>query len=208
MHLKYIFFWGHNFFGASPNGGLANGGFRCLSTICPQLSAIVRFCGPFGPLSKGIIRRKMTTIVGNRGQLWTSTWSPHLLPFRLSRFLDVTVMICSPSRMGKGIRFQLQHGYAHMWHVSLCRWNTHAAVPTYHSDPPSTPMPSLCACMLFVRLLSSVSLLSSASCSFFASLSLSISACADGEIGSVIAADPQGSDFWRHNVYMMSLTEL
>ena len=30
----------------------------------------------FGPLSKGNFRRKMTTIVGNRGQLWTSTLSP------------------------------------------------------------------------------------------------------------------------------------
>ena len=29
------------------------------------------FCGPFGPLSKGNSRHKMTTIVGNRGQLWT-----------------------------------------------------------------------------------------------------------------------------------------
>ena len=32
-----------------------------------------------GPLSKGNFRSKMTTIVGNRGQLWTSTISPHLL---------------------------------------------------------------------------------------------------------------------------------
>ena len=41
---------------------------------------IVHFCGPFGPLSKGNFRRKMATIVGNRGQapqapIWLS---PHL----------------------------------------------------------------------------------------------------------------------------------
>ena len=36
------------------------------------------FMCPFSPLSKGNFRRKMTTIVGNRGQLWTSTLSPHL----------------------------------------------------------------------------------------------------------------------------------
>ena len=33
----------------------------------------------FGPLSsKGNFRRKTTKILGNRGQLWTSTLSPHL----------------------------------------------------------------------------------------------------------------------------------
>ena len=58
--------------------GLSNGGLRPLSGICAQSSTIVRFCGLFGPLSKGNFRRKMTTIVGNRGQLWTSTLSPHL----------------------------------------------------------------------------------------------------------------------------------
>ena len=38
-------------------------------------------------LSKGNFRHKMTTIVGNRGQLWISTLSPHVLssPFRFSR---------------------------------------------------------------------------------------------------------------------------
>ena len=46
---------------------------RPLSAICAQSSTIVHFCGLFGPLSKGNFRRKMTTIVGNRGQLWTST---------------------------------------------------------------------------------------------------------------------------------------
>ena len=42
-------------------------------------STIVHFCGPSGPLFQGNFRRKMTTIVGNRGQLWTSTLRPHLL---------------------------------------------------------------------------------------------------------------------------------
>ena len=59
--------------------GLSNEGLRPLSAICAQSSTIVRFCGPFGRLSKGNFRRKMTTIVGNRGQLWTSTLSPHVL---------------------------------------------------------------------------------------------------------------------------------
>ena len=59
--------------------GLSNGGLRPLSAICTQSSTIVHFCGLFGPLSKGNFRHKMTTIVGNRGQLRTSTLSPHLL---------------------------------------------------------------------------------------------------------------------------------
>ena len=58
---------------------LSNGGLGPLSAICAQSSTIVHFCGLFGPLSKGNFRGKMTTIVGNRGQLWTSTLSPHLL---------------------------------------------------------------------------------------------------------------------------------
>ena len=33
---------------------------------------------PFWALSKGNFRHKMSTIVGNRGQLWTRTLSPHL----------------------------------------------------------------------------------------------------------------------------------
>ena len=41
--------------------------------LVAQLSTIVHFCGRLGPLSKGNFRHKMTTIVGNRGQLWTST---------------------------------------------------------------------------------------------------------------------------------------
>ena len=59
--------------------GLSNGGLRPHSAICAQLSTIVHFCGLFGPLSKGNFRHRMTTIVGNRGQLWTSALSPHLL---------------------------------------------------------------------------------------------------------------------------------
>ena len=58
--------------------GVSNGGLRPLSAICAQSSTIVHFGGPFGPLSKGNFRHKTTTIVGNRGQLWTSTFSPHL----------------------------------------------------------------------------------------------------------------------------------
>ena len=62
------------------------------SAICAQSSTIVHFCGPFGPLSKGNFRRKMTTIVvGNRGQLWTSNFSPHLL----SPHLDFPEMVWS-----------------------------------------------------------------------------------------------------------------
>ena len=58
--------------------GLSNGGLRPLSANCAQSSTIVHFCGLFGPLSQGNFRRKMTTIVGNPGQLWTSALSPHL----------------------------------------------------------------------------------------------------------------------------------
>ena len=61
--------------------GLPNGGLRPFSAICAQSSSIVHFCRLFGPVSKA---HKMTTIVGNRGQLWTSTLSPHLL----SPYLD------------------------------------------------------------------------------------------------------------------------
>ena len=58
--------------------GLSDWGLRPLFAMCAQLSTIVHFCGPFGPLSKGNFRREMTIIVGNLGQLWTSTLSPHL----------------------------------------------------------------------------------------------------------------------------------
>ena len=62
------------------------------ATLC-NLRTIVYNCTllwPFGAHNcRGNFRRKMTTIVGNRGQLWTSALSPHLLakpPSRLSRF--------------------------------------------------------------------------------------------------------------------------
>ena len=60
-------------------GALRWGLKATLSTICAQSSAIVRFCGAFGPLFKRNFRRKMATIIANRGQLWPSTLSPHLL---------------------------------------------------------------------------------------------------------------------------------
>ena len=63
----------------SLNGGSQMGAIRPLSAIWAQSFTIVHFCGLFGPFSKGNFRHKMTTIVGNRGQLWTSTLSPHLL---------------------------------------------------------------------------------------------------------------------------------
>ena len=72
--------------------GLSNGGLRPLSPIRAQSSTIVHFCvllGPFlGPFFLGNFRRKMTTIVGNRGQLWTSTLSlarPNLLKRRTEK---------------------------------------------------------------------------------------------------------------------------
>ena len=57
--------------------GLSNGGLRPLSAI--RVLSIVHFCGLFGPLFKRNFRCKMSTIVGNRGQLCTSTLSPYLL---------------------------------------------------------------------------------------------------------------------------------
>ena len=80
-------FWGSG----KSKWGLSNGGLRPLSAICAQSSTIVRFCGLFGSLSEGNFRHKTTTIVGNRGQLWTSTLSPHLL----SPHLDFSER-CSP----------------------------------------------------------------------------------------------------------------
>ena len=70
-------FWGLNF--RKSKWGLSTGGLSPPPAICTQSSTIVHFCAPFGPLSTGSFRRRMTTIVGNRGQLWTSTLSPHLL---------------------------------------------------------------------------------------------------------------------------------
>ena len=58
--------------------GLSKWGLK--ATLC-NLRTIVHNCALlwlFGALSKGIFRHKMTTIVGNRGQLWTSALSPHL----------------------------------------------------------------------------------------------------------------------------------
>ena len=74
--------------------GLSNGGIRPLSAICSQSSTIVHFYGPFGlgPFLRGNFRHKMTTIIGNRGQLWTTTLSPHLLSPHFK--LDLTD-ICS-----------------------------------------------------------------------------------------------------------------
>ena len=57
---------------------LSNGGLRPHSAICAR-SSTVHFLWPFGPLSKGNFRRKMATIVGNPGQLWTSTLTAHLI---------------------------------------------------------------------------------------------------------------------------------
>ena len=63
---------------------------------CAQSSTIVHFYGLFGPVSKGNFRHKMTTIVGNRGQLWTSTLSLHLLSPQLFRlFSFVFASFCS-----------------------------------------------------------------------------------------------------------------
>ena len=46
-----------------------------LRTIVYNCALLWPFWAPFS----GAIRRKMMTIVGNRGQLWTSLLSPHLL---------------------------------------------------------------------------------------------------------------------------------
>ena len=69
-------------------------------------STIVQFCGLVGPLPEGNFHRKMTTIVGNRGQLWTSAIVDKRLkhpfakpPFRLSpraNLRNVGVRIAGP----------------------------------------------------------------------------------------------------------------
>ena len=41
--------------------------------------SLCTFVALLGPLSGGDFRRKMTTTVGNRGELWTSPLSPHFL---------------------------------------------------------------------------------------------------------------------------------
>ena len=66
-------------FGPKSKWEISDGGLRPLSAICAQSSTIEHFCGFLGPLFKENFRYKMRTIVGNRGQLWTSTLSPHLL---------------------------------------------------------------------------------------------------------------------------------
>ena len=61
--------------------GLSNGGTLCnLRTIVYNCALLWPF---FRPFLRGNFRRKMTTIVGNRGQLWTSTLSPHVLSAHL-----------------------------------------------------------------------------------------------------------------------------
>ena len=64
-----------------------NGGSRPLWASCAQSCTVVHFCDRVEHLSKGRCHRKMMIIIGNRGQLWTSSLSPHLLnpPCRLSR---------------------------------------------------------------------------------------------------------------------------
>ena len=60
------------------------------ASLC-NLRTIVHNCAllwPLGPLSNGKFRLKMTTIVGNCGQLWTSTSSPHLLSPHLDSLED------------------------------------------------------------------------------------------------------------------------
>ena len=85
--------WVPPYFTENPNGGSQMGALRPLLAICTSSSTIVHFCGPFGPLSEGNFRRKMVTIVGNRGQLWTSTLSPHLLSLH-SDFPNICKNMC------------------------------------------------------------------------------------------------------------------
>ena len=60
-------------------GALKWGLKATLSNSRNRLQLCTFFCGLLiGPLSKGNFRRKMTTVVGNCGKLWTSTLSPHL----------------------------------------------------------------------------------------------------------------------------------
>ena len=74
--------------------GLSNG---CLKATLCNLHTIVYNCallGPFWALSRGNFRRKMTTIGGNRGQLWTSTLSPHLRSPQLD-FPNESIVFCN-----------------------------------------------------------------------------------------------------------------
>ena len=70
-------------------------------TIVYNCALLWPFWDPFGSLSKENLSCKMTTIVGNRGQLWTSTLSPHLLSphldfpeFRRSK-INISCQLCS-----------------------------------------------------------------------------------------------------------------
>ena len=94
---KYLFWCAWS---GKPKWGLSNGGLRRDSAIRAQSSTIVHFCGHFGPLSEGNFHRKMTTIVGNRGQLWTSSLSPHLLSPHFD-FPDIVGNVFVPSGMPK-----------------------------------------------------------------------------------------------------------
>ena len=70
------------------------------ATLC-NLRTIVHNCALLWafrrPFLRGFFRHKMMTIVGNRGQLWTSALSPHLQSphFRLSRGLSVHDLVFS-----------------------------------------------------------------------------------------------------------------
>ena len=65
-------------FGESLNGG-SQMALHSLQFAHDRLQLWTFVALNFVPLSKGNFRRKMTTIAGNRGQLWTSTLRPHLL---------------------------------------------------------------------------------------------------------------------------------
>ena len=103
--------------------GAPKGGLRPLSAICAQSSTSVHFRGPLRPLSKGNFRRKMATIVGNRGQLWTSTLSPHLL----SPHLDFPDQMPVSTLVGVVVGTLRTHQHRQMqlpwtlsWAFSLC----------------------------------------------------------------------------------------
>ena len=56
--------------------GALKWGLKATLQFAHNLLQLSTFWAFLGPVSKGNFRRKMTTIVGNRGQLWTSTLSP------------------------------------------------------------------------------------------------------------------------------------
>ena len=64
-------------------------------TLCNLRTIVYNWAllGPLGPFLRGTFCcHKMTTIVGNRGQLWTSTLSPHLLSPHLD--FPVIAIVC------------------------------------------------------------------------------------------------------------------